>query len=62
MADMRKVRHHLDAQAEAHRRARREAALAAARQKLEQSASQSVQVPQDGLEGADEGFWEVGAE
>jgi hypothetical protein len=62
MADMHKVRHHLDAQAEAHRKARREAALAAARERLEQNTAGAVSVPQDGLQGADEGWWAVGDE
>ena len=62
MSTLHKVRHHLDAQAEAHRVARRQAVLAAARDRLEQNAQQPVRVPESGLEGADEGFWEVGSE
>lgn len=62
MSTLHKVRHHLDAQAEAHRVARREAVLAAAREKLEQSAGQPVRVPETGLQGDDEGWWAVGDE
>jgi hypothetical protein len=59
---MHKVRQHLDAQAVAHHRAHSQALLAAAVARAKADASQDPRVPQVGLQGADESFWEVGDE
>jgi hypothetical protein len=62
VADMHKVRRHLTEQAKAHRQTRDEAALAAAVARAEQDARNPPTAPPGGLQGGDEGFWEIGTE
>jgi hypothetical protein len=62
VSTLHEVRKHLDAQARAHHQAHEEALRKAAIARAEADAHQDPNVPQVGLQGGDEGFWEVGAE
>lgn len=62
MAHMDKVREHLDAAAKAHRKTHEDALREAAIARAEQDAGASLVMPQTGLQGPEQGFWEVGDE
>lgn len=62
MAHMDKVRQHLTEAAHHHRKSHEEALREAAVARAEQDAGQGPTTSQTGLQGPEEGFWQIGGE